>query len=72
MSEFPPKSEKEKRESEKENQDSEEQPPSMDRIVILEERDIPFEEERPPNFSPHFEIKIHRAHRRYDQEEPEE
>ncbi|MFW9831919.1 MAG: hypothetical protein ACFFD8_09090 [Candidatus Thorarchaeota archaeon] len=33
---------------------------SKNRIVILEERDIPFEEERPPNFSPHFSVKIHR------------
>jgi len=32
-------------------------------IVILGEREIPFEEERPPNFSPHFQIRVHRARR---------
>ncbi len=42
------------------------------RIVILEERDIPFEEERPPNFSPYFAIKVHRAKKRSHMEEPEE
>lgn len=38
-------------------------------IVILAEREIPFEEERPPNFSPHFQIRVHRVRRR---EEPRE
>ncbi len=32
-------------------------------IIILEERDIPFEEERPPNFTPHFHVKVNRVHR---------
>jgi hypothetical protein len=32
-------------------------------IIILEERDIPFEEERPPNFSPHFRVKVKRVRR---------
>lgn len=38
-------------------------------IAILRERQIPFEEERPPNFSPHFEIRVHRVRRR---EKPQE
>ncbi len=33
------------------------------RIVILGERDIPFEEERPPNFLPNFQVKVHRVSR---------
>lgn len=33
------------------------------RIVILGERDIPFEEERPPNHLPNFQVKIHRVSR---------
>jgi hypothetical protein len=32
-------------------------------IAILAEREIPFEEERPPNFSPHFQIRVHRVRR---------
>jgi hypothetical protein len=30
------------------------------RIIILGERDIPFEEERPPNLLPNFQVKVHR------------
>ncbi len=33
------------------------------RIVILGERDIPFEEERPPNLLPNFQVKVHRVSR---------
>jgi hypothetical protein len=33
------------------------------RIVILEERDVPFQEERPPNFSPHFEVRVYKIRR---------
>jgi hypothetical protein len=32
-------------------------------IAILREREIPFEEERPPNFSPHFEVRVYRVRR---------
>jgi hypothetical protein len=38
------------------------------RIVILQERDIPFEEERPPNFSPHFDVKVHRIRKPSEEE----
>ena len=72
MTEPPPKREKEKRESNKDNQDPSEHQSSLYRIVILEERDIPFEEERPPNFSPHFDVKVHRVRKHPDKEEPEE
>lgn len=34
------------------------------RIIILEEREIPFEEERPPNFSPNFKIRLYRVRSR--------
>ena len=43
---------------------------SKNRIVILGERDIPFQEERPPNLSPNYEVKVHRA--RQKKEECEE
>ncbi len=33
------------------------------RIVIIGERDIPFEEEKPPNFLPNFQVKVHRVSR---------
>ena len=39
------------------------------RIVILRERDIPFDEERPPNFSPNFAIKVHRVRKSSEQED---
>jgi hypothetical protein len=38
------------------------------RIVILQERDIPFKEERPPNFSPHFDVKVHRIRKPSEEE----
>lgn len=37
-------------------------PPSS-QPVILEERDVPFVEERPPNFSPYFRVRVHRLRR---------
>ena len=37
---------------------------SKNRIVILGERDIPFQEERPPNLSPNYEVKVHRVRRK--------
>lgn len=37
-----------------------EQEAQVRRIRILEEREIPFVEEKPPNFSPNFKIHIHR------------
>lgn len=42
------------------------------RIIILQERDIPFEEERPPNFSPHFAIKVHHIRKSSKTENQEE
>lgn len=72
MKEPPPNGEKKKREFDKDNQDPLKPPTSTNRIIILEERDIPFEEERPPNFSPHFEVKVHRARKHPDKEESEE
>jgi hypothetical protein len=40
---------------------------SKNRIVILGERDIPFQEERPPNQSPNYEVKVHRARRKKEE-----
>ena len=45
---------------------------SKNRIKILAERVIPFQEERPPNFSPNFEVKVHRVHRDKSDEASEE
>ena len=42
---------------------------SKTRIVILGERDIPFQKERPPNLSPNYEVKIHRARRKTEEKE---
>jgi hypothetical protein len=42
------------------------------RIVILQERDIPFEEERPPNFSPYFDVKVHRIRQPSEEEDQRE
>ena len=50
----------------------EEEEPTSNRIVVLNERDIPFEEERPPNFSPHFAVKVHRVRKDTRSEEKEE
>ena len=36
---------------------------TKNRIKILAERDIPFQEERPPNLSPNYEVKIYRVRR---------
>ncbi len=66
MSDRPPDKEGEKEESEKNNE------PTSNRIVVLNERDIPFEEERPPNFSPHFAVKVHRVRKDARSEENEE
>ncbi|MFX1562815.1 MAG: hypothetical protein ACFFDP_05870 [Promethearchaeota archaeon] len=41
-------------------EEEDEQAAQAGRIVILEEREIPFVKERPPNFSPNFKIRIHR------------
>jgi hypothetical protein len=38
-----------------------EQEDKMRRIIVLEEREIPFVEEKPPNFSPNFRVRIHRT-----------
>jgi hypothetical protein len=62
MSDQPP----DKEETEKEEE------PTSNRIVVLNERDIPFEEERPPNFSPHFAVKVHRVRKDTRSEENEE
>ena len=45
---------------------------SKNRIVILEERDIPFREERPPNLSPNFEVKVHRSRQQKSSEANDE
>ena len=42
---------------------------SKTRIVILGERDIPFQEERPPNLSPNYEVRVHRARRKTEENE---
>ncbi|MDO8125497.1 MAG: hypothetical protein Q6364_14110 [Candidatus Hermodarchaeota archaeon] len=65
MSDRPPDKEEEKEESEKDEE------PTSNRIVVLNERDIPFEEERPPNFSPHFAVKVHRVRKDTSSEENE-
>jgi len=46
--------------------------PEEKRIIILRERDIPFEEERPPNFSPHYSVTVHQIRRKTKQEEQKE
>ncbi|MFX0079886.1 MAG: hypothetical protein ACFE8O_11660 [Candidatus Hermodarchaeota archaeon] len=66
MSEPPPDKEEEKKETEKDEE------LTSNRIVVLNERDIPFKEEQPPNFSPHFAIKVHRVHKGNRSEENEE
>ncbi len=66
MSDRPPEKEEEKEEMEKDEE------PSSNRIVVLNERDIPFEEERPPNFSPHFAVNVHRVRKDTRSEENEE
>ena len=45
-----------------ENHDTIQSDPSLHppQIIILEEREIPFKEEKPPNFSPHFKVRVHR------------
>lgn len=66
MSDQPPEKEEEKEETEKDEE------PTSNRIVVLNERDIPFEEERPPNLSPHFAVKVHRVRKDTRLEENEE
>lgn len=70
MSDTPPKKE-EKQEPNSEDQSATDQP-KQKRIIILQERDIPFEEERPPNYSPHFSIKVHQIQKPANQEEQED
>ncbi|MFX1509962.1 MAG: hypothetical protein ACFFBR_06620 [Promethearchaeota archaeon] len=70
MSDTPPEKE-EKQESDNEDQSAIDQP-KKNRIIILQEREIPFEEERPPNYSPHFSIKVHRIQKPANQEEQED
>ncbi|MFX1564364.1 MAG: hypothetical protein ACFFCH_00070 [Promethearchaeota archaeon] len=69
MSEPPPEKE-ETQEPDGNTQPTEEQS-KKNRIKILQERDIPFEEERPPNFSPHFAIKVQRIRKPSEKEEEE-
>ncbi len=66
MSDRSPEKEEKKKETEKDEE------PRSNGIVVLNERDIPFEEERPPNFSPHFAIKVHRVRKDTRSEENEE
>ena len=72
MSEEVPKKEDRPKESKQENAALTTEPEKENRIVILRERDIPFEEERPPNFSPHFSIKVHRVRKSTEPEDKKE
>lgn len=45
---------------------------AKNRIMIIEERDIPFLEERPPNLSPNYEVKVHRTQRKGSKEASED
>ena len=66
-------SEKTPEENKRTEPDTDAQPsPTDKRIVILQERDIPFEEERPPNYSPHVEVKVHRIRKPSEPEEQKE
>ena len=66
-------SEKSPEEDERTEPDTDTQPSSTNkRIVILQERDIPFEEERPPNYSLHFEVKVHRIRKPSESEDQKE
>jgi len=60
--------------SEEEDQEETEKDegPTSNRIIVLNERDIPFEEERPPNFSPHYAVKVHRVRKDTRSEDNEE
>jgi hypothetical protein len=66
MSDRPPEKEEDHKEPEKDEE------PTSNRIVVLDERDIPFDEERPPNFSPHYAVKVHRVRKDPHSEENEE
>jgi hypothetical protein len=66
MSDHPPEKEEDNKEPEKDEE------PTSNRIIVLDERDIPFEEERPPNFSPHYAVKVHRVRKDTRSEENEE
>ncbi len=72
MSEKSPDKEETPQESENDVQPQLKDPSKENRIVILRERDIPFIEERPPNFSPHFSVTVHRIRKHSEQEEKEE
>ncbi|MFX1319098.1 MAG: hypothetical protein ACFE9D_04490 [Promethearchaeota archaeon] len=58
-------------EHEEELDKSSKEPERKSRIQILRERDIPFEEERPPNFSPYYSIIIHGKKKRSELKERE-
>ncbi len=64
--------EKKKAESVTDSKSSLEDTSKTNQIVILEERDIPFEEERPPNFSPHYAVKVHKVRKRIPLEDDKE
>ena len=66
MSEHPSEEEEDQEETEKDEGST------SNRIVVLNERDIPFEEERPPNFSPHYAVKVHRVRKDTRSEDNEE
>lgn len=70
MSKQPSEKEEEPQEAVEEEASTKKEP--ANRIIILEERDIPFEEERPPNFSPHFAVKVHRVRKHERKEELKE
>jgi hypothetical protein len=72
MAEQPPDDEKNNEEPNEDKQPSSEDLSKDNRIVILQERDIPFEEERPPNFSPHYSVTVHRVRKESEKENQEE
>lgn len=72
MAEQPPNDEKNIEERNKDKRASSEDLSNDNRIVILQERDIPFEEERPPNFSPHYSVTVHHVRKESEKENQEE
>jgi hypothetical protein len=60
----PPQDERDASEEDEPSESVMSEQESNNRIVILGEREIPFEEERPPNLSPNYEVKVHLARRK--------
>ncbi|MFW9934644.1 MAG: hypothetical protein ACFFDU_03820 [Candidatus Thorarchaeota archaeon] len=72
MAEQPPDDEKNTEKPNKNERPSSEGLSKDNGIVILQERDIPFEEERPPNFSPHYSVTVHHVRKESEKEDQEE